>query len=1084
MIYPNLKFRILLLAMLIFSGLTAQVDIIPFGSSWKYYDDGDEPNGSWEDFGYDDSSWDAGNGQLGYGDNDQATLINSTDASGGNLSAAYFRHEFTIQDVNDLTNFSIDLIFDDGAIVYINGIEAVRLRMKQGNVNYGTYSQSQSIENELYTFTPTAASFMTGTNVISVEVHQHSNNSSDISFDFKLSADVNEYLDFGSGWDYYDSGDKPADDAAGNSWADVQFDDSSWTAGTAEFGWGDGDETTEVSTVNTVYFRSEAFIFDASSLQNYFFNIKYDDAYALYVNGTEVKRENLHTCCPLLYSTAAATHIGENATNIDTIDASYFVDGLNTIAVEIHDGQFLDLSFDLEMTAGQPYPAEITRGPYLQKGSHSSVVVKWRTDVPVESVVKYGPSPANLSSVASNNTPTTEHEVEITGLTDATKYYYSVNDQNGNIVPGAADLYFKTHPIPGTVVPTRAWILGDPGTANNDQRNVRNAYYSYTGTEHTDMMLFLGDNAYPNGTDDQYQNAMFENMYEDKMKNTIAWSTLGNHDARSVNTSSQSGVYYDVFAFPKAGESGGEASGTEAYYSFDYGNVHYIILDSNDSPRDVTGDMYNWALMDIQATTRRWIVAMFHHPPYTKGSHNSDQDSDSNGRLKDMREIFVPMLEDNGVDLVLSGHSHSYERSFLINGHYGKSLTFDPNTHFVGNGSGSGKADGDGAYTKAACSSPMGEGAVYITTGSAGKVTGTGSLNHPAMYYSKKDLGSTVLEVHGDTLNVKFVRNNNAIDDYFTILKSDIVAGAPCDDGLSCTADDVYDANCGCAGTEVDTDGDNTSDCNDACPNDPNKILPGTCGCGVAETDSDMDGTKDCMDGCPTDVLKTNPGICGCGVPDTDTDLDGTADCNDGCPSDKFKTAPGACGCGVADTDTDGDNTADCLDACPNDPLKISPGSCGCGIVEDTGDNDGDNVINCMDECPNDPNKTAPGVCGCGVIENAADSDNDGTIDCFDECPTDPTRTIADACGCGSSFVDSDNDGICDDVDDCVLLIHVNPFSSTDTTYEVIETISSDAILNGGSNMNFSAGKEIELQANFEVKSGATFHAYIQGCTN
>ena len=87
--------------------------------------------------------------------------------------------------------------------------------------------------------------------------------------------------------------------------------------------------------------------------------------------------------------------------------------------------------------------------------------------------------------------------------------------------------------------------------------------------------------------------------------------------------------------------------------------------------------MYNWLENDLLNTTQDWIVAFWHHPPYSKGSHNSDSES----YLIDMRENFLPLLEENGVDLVLSGHSHSYERSYFLNGHYGNSNSFDPSIH-------------------------------------------------------------------------------------------------------------------------------------------------------------------------------------------------------------------------------------------------------------------------------------------------------------------------------------------------------------------------------------------------------------------
>ncbi|HJW28858.1 MAG TPA: metallophosphoesterase, partial [Saprospiraceae bacterium] len=360
-------------------------------------------------------------------------------------------------------------------------------------------------------------------------------------------------------------------------------------------------------------------------------------------------------------------------------------------------------------------------------------------------------------------------------------------------------VYFKTYPVPGTATPLTAWILGDCGTGNNDARNVRNAYYAYQGNQHTDMMLFLGDNAYVDGTDAEYQNAIFSNMYEDELQNTVAWACLGNHDGHTANSSTQTGPYYDIFTFPKLGECGGVASGTEAYYSFDFGNVHFIVLDSYETDRSVGGPMYNWCEDDLQATLADWIIAFWHHPAYTKGSHDSDTETE----LKQMRENFLPLFESYGVDLVLSGHSHSYERTYLINGHYGLSSTFNIATHTVGiTGSGSGQLENDGAYYKAPTGPEDGKGAVYITTGSAGKIE-SGPLGHPAMYYDAIALGSSVLKIHGDTLSVKFLRQTGAIDDHFTLVKDlDCVPGVACNDNDSCTINDIVDNYCYCHGIE------------------------------------------------------------------------------------------------------------------------------------------------------------------------------------------------------------------------------------------------------------------------------------------
>ena len=159
-----------------------------------------------------------------------------------------------------------------------------------------------------------------------------------------------------------------------------------------------------------------------------------------------------------------------------------------------------------------------------------------------------------------------------------------------------------------------------------------------------------------------------------------------------------------------------------------------------------------------------WIIAFWHHPPYTKGSHNSDSLGDSNGRMVYIRENALPILEAGGVDLVLTGHSHSYERSYFLNGHYGYSGSFDSNTHVVQ--AGDGREDGDGAYQK--CGT---DGTVYIVAGSSGQAT-YGTFDHAANLVSFSRLGSLVIDVNNSRLDTRFLRENTGptrIDDYLTI---------------------------------------------------------------------------------------------------------------------------------------------------------------------------------------------------------------------------------------------------------------------------------------------------------------------------
>lgn len=414
----------------------------------------------------------------------------------------------------------------------------------------------------------------------------------------------------------------------------------------------------------------------------------------------------------------------------------------------------------------------VLRGPYLQLATQNSIVIKWRTDNPTDSRVIFGLSPVNLIFTASLPAITTEHEVVLTGLLPDTKYYYSIG--NGvNLLSTGPDQFFHTLPPPNTIRPYQFWVIGDCGSADDNQRAVRNAYQTHVGNNRIDGIIMLGDNAYTFGTDGEYQGAVFSNMYEDIISNTVMWPTPGNHDYYSgADASTQTGPYYDIFTLPKSGELGGVPSNTEAYYSYDIGNIHFISIDSYDSGRDSTNAMGNWIKQDLLNNTKEWTIAYWHHAPYTKGNHDSDNPFPwLDGELPEMREQIVPLLENGGVDLILCGHSHSYERSFLLDGHYGESTTLNP-SHVKDNGSGNFVTDCP--YIKRTINGKAHKGTVYTVLGVSGKTDGPGSgWPHPVMHTATTDhLGSMILTVNGNRLDAKFLTSNHVIYDQFSIVKN------------------------------------------------------------------------------------------------------------------------------------------------------------------------------------------------------------------------------------------------------------------------------------------------------------------------
>lgn len=226
----------------------------------------------------------------------------------------------------------------------------------------------------------------------------------------------------------------------------------------------------------------------------------------------------------------------------------------------------------------------------------------------------------------------------------------------------------------------------------------------------------LGDNAYNSGTDAEYTTHFFD-LFHPILKNSVVWPVLGNHDiaAAGFDRNAEIGAYYTAFSLPKLGEAGGVASSAESYYSYDYGNVHFVVLDSNYPTLVRVGSaQYSWLMNDLAATAATgkadWVIVYFHHPPYSKGSHDSDAESWSTK----MRTDILPLLESAGVDLVLSGHSHSYERSSLLNGHYGLSSSFV--SAYIVDG-GNGDPAGSGPYRKPTPGMAANEGTVYQVSG-------------------------------------------------------------------------------------------------------------------------------------------------------------------------------------------------------------------------------------------------------------------------------------------------------------------------------------------------------------------------------
>jgi hypothetical protein len=221
------------------------------------------------------------------------------------------------------------------------------------------------------------------------------------------------------------------------------------------------------------------------------------------------------------------------------------------------------------------------------------------------------------------------------------------------------------------------------------------------------------------------------------------------------------GPYFDAYVLPTRAEAGGIPSTFEAFYSFDYGRIHFISLDSHDMDRKPTGIMARWLKADMTKTKADWIIVFCHHPPYTKGSHDSDREK----QLIEMRTYIMPILESYGVDLMLCGHSHIYERSMLMDGAY----TTPTVAENVILDDGDGDPRGDGPYRKSA-GIRANLGTVQVVAGHGGTtVRRRGTM--PVMRKTIDTHGSLIIDVNGDTLTGRMFDKYGDQRDQFSIVK-------------------------------------------------------------------------------------------------------------------------------------------------------------------------------------------------------------------------------------------------------------------------------------------------------------------------
>jgi hypothetical protein len=168
---------------------TQNLTLLSKNSVWKYLDDNSVPASTWKSLSFNESGWKSGNGQLGYGEGDETTTLDYGGDANNKYITYYFRKKVNISDPTGISSLTINLLLDDGVVVYLNGNEIMRYNMPDGTITGSTFASSAiANENVYYTFNLVDFGLVAGNNVIAVELHQNSITSSDLGFDMSVTA--------------------------------------------------------------------------------------------------------------------------------------------------------------------------------------------------------------------------------------------------------------------------------------------------------------------------------------------------------------------------------------------------------------------------------------------------------------------------------------------------------------------------------------------------------------------------------------------------------------------------------------------------------------------------------------------------------------------------------------------------------------------------------------------------------------------------------------------------------------------------------------------------------------------------------
>lgn len=445
-------------------------------------------------------------------------------------------------------------------------------------------------------------------------------------------------------------------------WQEVGFDDSLWLSGPSGFGTPAYGEGFPVSTNGweRVLLRTRFVIPEPVNVQWLSLRTDFAGGFVAWLNGVEIARRGISgfpDSIPSLISDATP-HLTGNAELIYIgLNNGLIVNGTNLLTVQLH----ADNVYSRWPVFSAELLANFSRAPYLQNVSSNQAELHFATPLPLSARVEFGTN--SLAERTVSLPIGTRHRAILTGLQPGVPLQFRVVVNEGPRTAATRPLSFKPLPMNG---PLTVQVIGDSGGGDLWQHRVT----EQMGSSGADLMLHTGDIIYPNFSPG-LADIRFLSVQRPIMRSIPSFFAWGNHDLY-YGTAPFLDVLYAPTNTTSASDHLIEGTLPQSYYSFDAGEVHFVVLFQplasqyllrTNSPQAL------WLERDLAASSQPWKVLICHLPFETSGLHRFD-DYNFNG-LRDSAEFaaaVLPIAQRYGVQLTLSGHDHDFERLVPLGG--------------------------------------------------------------------------------------------------------------------------------------------------------------------------------------------------------------------------------------------------------------------------------------------------------------------------------------------------------------------------------------------------------------------------------